>query len=1433
MAEGSIKLPSVTNSPAKVVNEEIDSLNIDNPPSKKELQIPQVNQYSDVNVQSKYQSIIDRNPFESFKGPTKKTDNYILQDNPPSEDGVPISDETFTIMTKYDTELANRIENDPDYYNITNNIPSVAANKIPELLNIDYSNRAKQLLSNIKFSKFEKKDDGKIYANIVTDDGINLDTQDWVKFNENLSDPSTYSNYELEQDFNRGEFAYEIDMDPESPTYLQPMIYSRDQERQIQKFQDKLKENGLRHDREYAVFIMANNNKLPLRPFDFYDMKVRVGLREDIFEDVYEITDDDEYKIDIEKAKLELIQQSKEYNNELMLASFGNVKVMGSEKIGKFIEQQYQDNPVFTFYMSVGEVTFDDVGGLINLFGGSEDNIASKQARKWQTITQKGITEALLIGDKSLYWGRSLNGIGSDMFGNIIVLQKWIKLINGWKGGKSLSLVAKGKTYKELFKTVSLRSMFMSAYTYVTTNGSQEERREAALWAMAYSMTPAISSLSKGDWRAIGKDIIINGLMTASDLDNRVVKPAQQETESIYGSRTTENSKEWDEAYSSFYATRMVAAFTPDVVFGLFTRAVQGDTRLPSKIPLIGGWQFPSKALQGPNINNKTKSTLIKQKVNQLKDNQVLKETEGILNLILNGKPIKQDFSANIKDPEQVTNTTPMSRVRFIAKIYNIKTGGRKKVDIVADINKAQKKINLGQQFNKELNNIKRKATNEAKKTMPPKKASDKADPGAKQIKSLDEIKRIVKTPFTLLKRYNEVFKLMTYRADDMDGGLGKQKGFFHNIYVKNINNGWANYHRNLEIRQNGFIKLLNTLKVSQGLLNKRFQYHKDMTLRLSELIGIYVKVRQKGGYEAILKNNFVVGDPKKKMYDTAALNSAIQFVANVPTYKKIGDYLLLDYAKNYGRLRQTYEAITGKKLEVVDFYAPLFRVGEIDAKLRDIDDTTKLMETPLGQIFKGDSKKKGRSVSTQSTFNRTEDARGKVDLDIVGEWWRTISSQEYYIAQAKNVKTMDAVTKKIGKQYAEKFGRNELDAVKKYISIAANPYKMWSSLDLNARELEKMSRFLRQNFSIAYLSYNTTVMLKQIPSILFFLQELGGTREGLGRLFTSLGRITLGTRIEFKKVKGANIPYLGNALMRTLQTLDPILKSTNPNREIEEMRTSNPRVYNKFINGFQNVKNTNARIGFMGILFFDKIVRHAGFDAILNKALQGGADVDTAISVARDAIGRSQPTNRATDLANIYANGGEPARWLLQFSNQLLKIQNMIYNQLPRLMKVENLKTVEGREKLSGLICSLAVTSIYMWTVTNGRLPETDEEFLDAIINQLAAGSGPVGSIVGQTRQGYDYNLPIGELATETIETFEKVFDDDINTNWGWRDFDETLGGVGGIPTTALNRAKKYGESGDLKDLLWKQPKPTQGYETPRLDGFENISPFPDVDPF
>ena len=31
MAEGSIKLPSVTNSPAKVVNEEIDSLKINNP----------------------------------------------------------------------------------------------------------------------------------------------------------------------------------------------------------------------------------------------------------------------------------------------------------------------------------------------------------------------------------------------------------------------------------------------------------------------------------------------------------------------------------------------------------------------------------------------------------------------------------------------------------------------------------------------------------------------------------------------------------------------------------------------------------------------------------------------------------------------------------------------------------------------------------------------------------------------------------------------------------------------------------------------------------------------------------------------------------------------------------------------------------------------------------------------------------------------------------------------------------------------------------------------------------------------------------------------------------------------------------------------------------------------------------------------------------
>ena len=86
MAEGSIKLPSVTNSPAKVVNEEIDSLKINNPLSKKELQIPQVNQYSDVNA-----PIIKSTNL-------KETDNYILQDNPPSEDGVPISDETFVLI---------------------------------------------------------------------------------------------------------------------------------------------------------------------------------------------------------------------------------------------------------------------------------------------------------------------------------------------------------------------------------------------------------------------------------------------------------------------------------------------------------------------------------------------------------------------------------------------------------------------------------------------------------------------------------------------------------------------------------------------------------------------------------------------------------------------------------------------------------------------------------------------------------------------------------------------------------------------------------------------------------------------------------------------------------------------------------------------------------------------------------------------------------------------------------------------------------------------------------------------------------------------------------------------------------------------------------------------------------------------------------------
>ena len=340
------------------------------------------------------------------------------------------------LQNPYQAALEKDILENPDLYNVTNNIDKVDVEAIPKLLEIDYDNSTKDLLKRAIYTNFKQNDDGTISADIHTDQGITVKTDDWEQWNINQTLPGL-SNYETEQSINiygtkfiaEDQFlAFEGD---ETTPLGDVFFYSRNQERMISKYQEALKAKNLPHDRQYAIIQLANLGYLDMGPMDIFDMKQSIGLRDNIFQDVYEITDDEEYKINYELARQQLVNQYQNFNNDMVAAQFGQPTVFGNKKAGNVIKRLYQDFSPFTFAMSVGEVTYDDVGGLIDLFGGTEDNYFTNKARMWQGFTQQGINEALINGNQALFWHRSLTGIGSDLFGNVMVLQKWIKLING------------------------------------------------------------------------------------------------------------------------------------------------------------------------------------------------------------------------------------------------------------------------------------------------------------------------------------------------------------------------------------------------------------------------------------------------------------------------------------------------------------------------------------------------------------------------------------------------------------------------------------------------------------------------------------------------------------------------------------------------------------------------------------------------------------------------------------------------------------------------------------------------------------------------------------------------------------------------------------------------------------------------------------------
>ena len=587
-------------------------------------------------------------------------------------------------------------------------------------------------------------------------------------------------------------------------------------------------------------------------------------------------------KFDPEIARQFAAQNGLNEEEAQFASDLAQTTIFGNAAWGETFEQQMSDNTALSLGMGTVKAFTSGVGGIIDIFG-DEDNVMNKKYDQLDSIQMKGLTEAIENGDQSLFLSRSVNKTVSDVGGTLFLMGKMMKGANALLKGKNLSLIAKGKTYKELFKVTSLRSAFMGAYAMATTTGTLEERTKAAGLMAGMSMTPVLTGLARTNLGAIVADIGANVAITQNFRMEDALARARSMAERVAGEGAPE--EEIYDIERQFVMSEMIQNFGPDVVFGAMTRSVRATQE------------------QAARTGTAPTRKEIRQEVKKGETNPYMD---------LTGRPITDADMAPTKAAETVF--TPEGAQT---------AGQRLKQDKRVVKQKLVKNQKEGKARRRQIYTTIGENLKVSKK---PSKKTEAVTRDSRGFKGLVE-------GATALKRQ---FSTMDELADTLDGGKAKYDGAAHRALVDNRRVGDADATKMTRFRKQAFDKVMKDVKMSTRKLGQKISFHPGYgKLSRSELMGIYAKSKQTGGMRAVLAGNF--------KGDKAAMRSAIKYVESNPALKQMADYIIADYARTRGRIAETYEKVEGKALADIDYYTPLNRKGVEFNK--GIDDIKNMME--------------------------------------------------------------------------------------------------------------------------------------------------------------------------------------------------------------------------------------------------------------------------------------------------------------------------------------------------------------------------------------------------------------------------------------------------------------------------------------------------------
>ena len=290
------------------------------------------------------------------------------------------------------------------------------------------------------------------------------------------------------------------------------------------------------------------------------------------------------------------------------------------------------------------------------------------------------------------------------------------------------------------------------------------------------------------------------------------------------------------------------------------------------------------------------------------------------------------------------------------------------------------------------------------------------------------------------------------------------------------------------------------------------------------------------------------------------------------------------------------------------------------------------------------------------------------------------------------------------------------------YVDRYTNP-----NIYKSQRGFDRIVKVIRNNSALAFLAFNTVTMLKQLPSLAFYMaySNPADVLAGIAQ-----------TGANWKKTR------------EFVEASDPQMRERSIERSISELQASSKGSYNKIIKKV-------GLVGMKGIMLFDKIATTAGWIAVYNNSQRKGLSHSESVELARRATLNSQPAAAAKDVASLYAEDNFLTIFL-QFTNQLNQIWNLATYDAP--MAIRNGQYYKAIMTYG----SIALSAGMIWMISNRRVPTDDEDVLEIFTDQFFNTIPFIGPIVMRSMEGWNNSVSVlgpFEAIGKALSTAEKAF--------------------------------------------------------------------------